>query len=184
VWSRGRAELQLYSAMTTALEGGEWLAARPGRNLPPGKNRYPFYRRLGGPQGRSGQVWKISAPPVFVPRTLQSVAQPLYRLSYPARNRQDMIVKNKRERTCILIDGGDEWQETVSRKELKHKSLCKGIILRWILKCMTVPVRTGATGVLTKGSDGFGGLVFRMLASGSRVRGFKPGRSLWIFLYI
>jgi hypothetical protein len=32
--------------------------------------------------------------------------------------------------------------------------------------------------------DGFGGLVVHMLASGSSVRGFKPGRSLWIFLYI
>jgi hypothetical protein len=32
--------------------------------------------------------------------------------------------------------------------------------------------------------DSFGGLVFCMLASGSRVRGFKPGRNLWIFLYI
>jgi hypothetical protein len=32
--------------------------------------------------------------------------------------------------------------------------------------------------------DGFGGLVVRMLASGSRVRGFKPGRSCWLFLYI
>jgi len=30
--------------MTAALEGGEWSAA------PPGKTRYPFYRRLGGPQ--------------------------------------------------------------------------------------------------------------------------------------
>jgi hypothetical protein len=29
--------------------------------------------------------------------------------------------------------------------------------------------------------DGFGGLVVRILASGSRVRGFKPGRSRWIF---
>jgi hypothetical protein len=29
--------------------------------------------------------------------------------------------------------------------------------------------------------DGFGGLVVRMLASGSRVRGFKPDRSRWIF---
>ena len=28
--------------------------------LPPGKTRYPSYRRLGGPQGRSGQVLKIS----------------------------------------------------------------------------------------------------------------------------
>ena len=40
--------------MTAALEGGEWSAARPGRTLPPGKTRYPFYRRLGWPQGRSG----------------------------------------------------------------------------------------------------------------------------------
>jgi len=42
--------------MTAALEGGEWSAARPGRNLPPGKTRYQFYRRLGGPQGRSGRA--------------------------------------------------------------------------------------------------------------------------------
>ena len=40
--------------MTAALEVGEWSAARPGRTLPPGKTRYPFYRRLEGPQGRSG----------------------------------------------------------------------------------------------------------------------------------
>jgi len=42
--------------MTAALEGGEWSAARPGRILPPGKTRYLFYRRLGGPQGRSGRA--------------------------------------------------------------------------------------------------------------------------------
>ena len=42
--------------MTAALEGGEWSAARPGRTLTPGKTRYPFYRRLGGSQGRSGRV--------------------------------------------------------------------------------------------------------------------------------
>ena len=34
--------------MTAVLEGGEWSAARPGRTLPQGKTRYPFYRRLGG----------------------------------------------------------------------------------------------------------------------------------------
>ena len=42
--------------MTAALEGGEWSAARPGRTLPPGKTRYLFYRRLGGPQGRFGRA--------------------------------------------------------------------------------------------------------------------------------
>ena len=43
-------------------------------DLPPGKTPYPLYRRLGGPQGRSGQVRKISPPPEFDPRTVQSVA--------------------------------------------------------------------------------------------------------------
>ena len=49
-------------------------ASRPGHSLPLGKTRYPLYRRLGGPQGRSGQVRKISPPPGFDPRTIQPVA--------------------------------------------------------------------------------------------------------------
>jgi len=61
--------------MTTALEGGEGSASHPGRSLPPGKTRYPLYRSLGGPQGRSEQVRKISPPPPgFDPRTVQPVA--------------------------------------------------------------------------------------------------------------
>jgi hypothetical protein len=60
--------------MTTALEGGEGSASRPGRSLLPGKTRDPLYRRLGTPQGRSGQVRKISPPPGFDPRTVQPVA--------------------------------------------------------------------------------------------------------------
>jgi len=60
--------------MTMALEGGEVSALRPVRSLPLGKTRYPFYRRMGGPQGRSGQVRKISPSPGFDPRTVQLVA--------------------------------------------------------------------------------------------------------------
>ena len=52
--------------MTAALEGGEWSAARPGRILPPVKTGYPFYRRLGGPQGRSGRAENL------VPTGIQS----------------------------------------------------------------------------------------------------------------
>jgi len=59
--------------MTTALEGDEWSAERPGRILPPGKTRYPLYRRLGGPRCWSGQVRKISPPPGFNTRTVQPV---------------------------------------------------------------------------------------------------------------
>ena len=57
-----------------ALVGGEGLASRPGRFPPSGKTRYPLYRRLCGPQGRSGQMRKISSPPGFDPRTVQPVA--------------------------------------------------------------------------------------------------------------
>ena len=41
--------------------------------LRPGKTRYPLYRRLDGPQGRSGRVRKISPLPGFGPRTVQPV---------------------------------------------------------------------------------------------------------------
>jgi hypothetical protein len=41
--------------------------------LPPGMTRYLLYKRLGGPQGRSGRVLKISPPPEFDPRTVQLV---------------------------------------------------------------------------------------------------------------
>jgi hypothetical protein len=44
--------------------------------LRPGKTRYPLYGRLGGPQGRSGRVRKISPPPGFDLRTVQPVASP------------------------------------------------------------------------------------------------------------
>jgi len=60
--------------MTTALEGGEGSASRPGHCLPPERTWYPLYRRLGGPQGRSGQVRKISSTPGLDPRTVQPVA--------------------------------------------------------------------------------------------------------------
>jgi len=42
--------------------------------LPPRKTRYPLYRKLSGPQGRSGRVRNISPPPEFDPRTVQPVA--------------------------------------------------------------------------------------------------------------
>ena len=66
--------------MTAALEGGEWSAARPGRTLLRGKTRYPFYRRLGGPQGRSGRTEK-SRPHLDSIPNRPVPSQSLYRLS-------------------------------------------------------------------------------------------------------
>jgi hypothetical protein len=58
--------------MTAAVEGGEWSAARPGRTLPPEKTRYPLYRKLDGPQGRSGRVENLVANGIQS-RTVQPV---------------------------------------------------------------------------------------------------------------
>jgi hypothetical protein len=62
-------------SLTSALDGVGGQCHDPAALLP-GKNRYPLYRRLGGPQDRSGRVWKISPPSGFDPRTVQPVASP------------------------------------------------------------------------------------------------------------
>jgi len=40
----------------------------------PGMNRLPLYRRLGGPQGRSGRVGEISPTVGFDPQNVRPVA--------------------------------------------------------------------------------------------------------------
>jgi hypothetical protein len=60
--------------------------------IPPRKTRYPLYRRLGGPQSRSGRVRKIPPLPGFDPRTVQSVASRY--TDYPGswtRNEEDNL---------------------------------------------------------------------------------------------
>ena len=52
--------------------------------LPPRKTRYPLYRRLGGPQGRSGRGRKISPPPGFDPRIVQPIASRYTNYAIPA----------------------------------------------------------------------------------------------------
>ena len=51
--------------------------------LPPGKTPYPLYRRLGGPQGRSGRVQKISPSTGIRSPDRPVRSESLYRLSYP-----------------------------------------------------------------------------------------------------
>lgn len=52
-----------------------WVVNATSRaTLPPGKTRYPLYRRLGGLQCQSGQARYISPPPGFEPQKFQPVA--------------------------------------------------------------------------------------------------------------
>ena len=80
---------------------GEGSASRPGRSLPPRKTRYPLYRRLGGSQGRSGQVRKTSPPPGFDPRTVQPVAS--HYIDWATRPTQEKLLGLKQERYNWII---------------------------------------------------------------------------------
>ena len=84
--------------MATELEGGEGSASRPGRSLPPGKTRYPLYRRLGGPQDRSGLVQKISP----TTGTVQPVASHYTDWAIPAQWRRQ-VYKNTCGRSRYVL---------------------------------------------------------------------------------
>jgi len=55
--------------------------------LPPGKTRYPLYRRQGGPRGRSRELRKTSLPPGFDLRTAQPVASRYTDWDIPAQSK-------------------------------------------------------------------------------------------------
>ena len=77
--------------------GGKRLAP-PG--LPPGRTRYPSYRRLGGPQSRSGRVQETSPATAFEPRTLTLVASRYTDRAIPALHEVDVTMINKRVNSC------------------------------------------------------------------------------------
>jgi len=88
--------------MTAALKGGEWSAARPGRTLPPGKTRYPFYRRLGRSQGRRSGRAENLVPTGIRSRTVQpgsSVSIPTELPGQIYKNYRKCVIYNKSIRT-------------------------------------------------------------------------------------
>jgi hypothetical protein len=70
-------------------------------------------------------------------------------------NRTDVIIKNIKEKTCILIDVAIPADRNVMQKEaenkLKYKNLCTEIQRMCNKKCMVIPVIIGATGIVTAG---------------------------------
>jgi len=69
-------------------------------------------------------------------------------------NRPDIIIKNKKEKTCTLIDVAIPADRNVVQKEaekkLKYESLCTEIQRMWNLKCTIIPAIIGATGIVTR----------------------------------
>jgi hypothetical protein len=78
--------------LTSVLDGDGWSMPHPGC-LPPEETQYPLYRRLGGPQGWSGQVRKISPPSGFNPLTFQPIQRVtiLTELSWPTYKEMNAV---------------------------------------------------------------------------------------------
>ena len=62
-------EVWLYFCFNLGARWGGWLTPRLGRLTSCEESRYASYRRPGGPQGRSGRVWKISPVGVSIQTT-------------------------------------------------------------------------------------------------------------------
>ena len=76
----------MYSSLgPSAVDGGGGVSSPSRPLVPPGKNRYPLYR-IGEPHSRSGQAENL-VPTGIRSRTVQPVAQSLYRLTHPARKK-------------------------------------------------------------------------------------------------
>jgi len=69
---------------TSALQGDGRSRPRPGRLNPGKETQYPLYRRLGGPKGRAGRLWKTSPPVGIETRTDQPVSSRYTNYAMPA----------------------------------------------------------------------------------------------------
>jgi hypothetical protein len=69
-------------------------------------------------------------------------------------NRPDIIVENKKDKTCLLIDVAIPSNKNViqkkAEKKLKYKILNIEIQRMWNMKCFVIPVIIGATGIVSK----------------------------------
>jgi hypothetical protein len=70
-------------------------------------------------------------------------------------NRPDIIIKNKKDTICLLIDVAIPSNRNViqqeTEKKLKYKNLRFEIQRMWNTKCLVVLVNNGATEIVTKG---------------------------------
>ena len=92
---------------------GGWLTPRPGRFIPWKETRYSFYSRLGGPQGRSGRVWKISPPPGSDARSVQPVVS--HCNDWDTLTHYLKIISVNEWRICIQPWG---WEQEIAPKAL------------------------------------------------------------------
>jgi hypothetical protein len=69
-------------------------------------------------------------------------------------NRPDIIVKNKKDGTCLLVDVAIPSDRSVIQKEaekkFKYSNPSIEIQRMWNMKCFVIPVIIGSTGIASK----------------------------------
>jgi hypothetical protein len=99
---RGSKRYSYSLSLTWALDGGEWSAPRPCRFTTGTETLYPLYGRLGGFQGRSGLVRKISFSTGIRSPDRPARSESLYRLSHPGpRKATSSFVITQRPSVCM-----------------------------------------------------------------------------------
>ena len=100
-----------------------------------------WYRHMPKPVYEEGDVTVLWNRAVHTDRVVTAI-------------RPDILIKNKKEKTCTLIDVAIPADRNVVHKEvekkLKYKSLCIEIQRMWNLKCTIIPIIIGATGIVMR----------------------------------
>jgi hypothetical protein len=65
--------------------------------------------------------------------------------------RPNIVIENKEEKICMLIDVAIPADRNVMQMEAEKKSLCVEIQRMWNIKWKIIPVIIGATGIVTNG---------------------------------
>ena len=133
---REGVEAYFYSSFNLGVIWGGWSPPSSGRFTPRKETRYPLYRRLDGPQGRSGRVRKMSPPPGFDPRTVQSVASRYTDCG-------DKILSNsfigmaacQGKSICLCMLQHEivaEWTHNFARRKWSRQSLFRSVRRNWM----------------------------------------------------
>jgi hypothetical protein len=97
-----------------------WVVNATPRPLYP-RTRHQLYRRLGGLQGQSGRVWKISFPLEYASRTAH-----LYRMRYPSPQREASSVQAYYRSTGFPNVGSPTFLENRHKKMIRLSALRTG----------------------------------------------------------
>jgi hypothetical protein len=98
-------------SLTFDARWGEWSKSRPVRFITRNDPLCPVYRRLAGPQDRSGRLWRrenFLPPPRFEPRTFQ-----------PAASRYPGPLNKNIYNVCHVMKGQARLEITSTRKALQ-----------------------------------------------------------------